>query len=88
MIKKTNKATQRTFIEYIGWAGVILVVLSYSLLAFKIVDSESVVYHLLVLTGSIGVATISYIKRVYQPAVLNSIFAILASIALARIVLF
>lgn len=77
-----------TIYEAFGWSGVVLVIGSYGLLATGIVDGSSALYHSLVLVGALGVALVSYKKHDYQPAVLNTIFAVFALIALARIVLF
>ena len=85
-MKKHKK--QSALYENFGWLGVGLIVASYGLLAFGVLDSTSTLYHTLVLVGSIGVAAISFIRKVYQPAILNTIFAILAIIALARLLLF
>lgn len=71
--------------ESLGWIGVALVLGSYALLSLGIVGGNSAPYHAFVLAGSVLVAAISYKKRVYQPAILNTAFALLAAIALARI---
>ena len=80
------KITKDTVIESAGWAGVVLIVGSYGLLALGFVNSSSVLYHSLVLCGAFAVAVVSYRKHDYQPAVLNAIFAVLAIIALTRII--
>lgn len=85
---KTVKHSKNILYEDLGWFGVILIVGSYGLLASGVLNSESVLYHALVLGGSLSVALISFIKKAYQPAVLNGIFALLAIIALARLLLF
>lgn len=71
--------------EILGWVGVVFVLGSYCLLATGIIDGNSWVYHVLVLTGSVFIAVISYIRRVYQPMVLNICFSVLAIVALVRI---
>lgn len=81
-----HKKTKTNVWEIAGWAGVLFIAGSYSLLALGILDSLSPTYHVLVLIGSIFVAVISYIKHALQPFVLNILFAFLAFIALARIV--
>lgn len=71
--------------EILGWVGVVFVLGSYSLLATNVIDSNSWVYHALVLTGSLFIAIISYIRRVFQPMILNVCFSVLALVALIRI---
>lgn len=82
-MKKTNN--HNDIYEYIGWIGVVLVLSSYALISLGVVGGDSVLYHALVLAGSVAVAVISYKKRAYQPAILNTAFAVFAVIALARI---
>jgi len=85
---KTAKHSKNILYEDLGWFGVILIISSYGLLATGVLDSSSILYHTLVLGGSLSVALISFTKKAYQPAVLNGIFALLAIIALARLLLF
>ncbi|MFZ1360565.1 MAG: hypothetical protein WAS27_00835 [Candidatus Saccharimonadales bacterium] len=77
--------THRTVVELFGWIGTLLILGSYGLLSFGIVDGNSILYHTFVLIGAIGVALISYYKQAYQPLVLNGIFALLASFAIIRL---
>lgn len=85
IIMKTNK--QHILIEYIGWIGVLLIIASYGLIALGVVDGNSLVYHGLILAGSMSVGAISLKKRAFQPAVLNILFTVLAIAAIARILL-
>lgn len=71
--------------EIIGWFGVLCVLASYGLLSAGFVAGNSVIYHGMVLAGSIGVAGVSLRKRSFQPAVLNIAFALLACFALLRL---
>jgi len=71
--------------ETLGWVGVVFVLGSYCLLATGMIDGNSWVYHVLVLIGSVFIAVISYIRRVFQPMVLNVCFSVLALVALIRI---
>jgi hypothetical protein len=73
--------------ELVGWYGVAALLLAYALVSFDVFESDSSPYQLLNLTGAAGVATISFVKRTYQPGVLNSIWSIIALIALIQIVL-
>jgi hypothetical protein len=85
---KTTHSSHLSFFEFFGWIGVVLVLMSYILLSLDVIDSNNVIYHFLVLFGSILVGIISYKKRTFQPLVLNIVFATFAVIALARIVFF
>lgn len=71
--------------ELSGWLGVGCILVSYLVLSLGFLDSNSYLYHGLILLGSLLVATISWRKRALQPAVLNAIFAALAVFALLRL---
>lgn len=74
------------FAELVGWIGTALVLIGYALLATGVIASD-ICYYIPMLIGSLGVAYISYIKRAWQPCVLNAIFALFSAIALIRILL-
>ena len=71
--------------EIIGWYGAAAIVLAYILNSFSVVAASSVVYQLLNLTGAIGIIVISLLKKTYQPAAVNIIWAVVAVIALVKI---
>jgi hypothetical protein len=71
--------------ELAGWYGVCALLGAYALVSFEVVEAESEVFQILNLTGAAGIATLSLTKRAYQPAVLNSIWAIIALVALVSI---
>ena len=80
--KQTNKAT-----NFIGWAGVVLLFVNYVLLAVGLIDANYPPYHILSLTGCICIAFEAQRKKDYQPAVLNTLLAFFAIVAIFRIVL-
>lgn len=84
---KSRKQQSTNLGEIAGWIGVVFIAGSYSLLALGVVDGQSLFYHSLVLAGSVFVAGISYRKHAYQPFILNALFAILAMLAIIRIIL-
>ncbi len=73
--------------EILGWYGVIAIVGAYMLLSFDFVGSNSVVFQVLNLTGAIGIVVDAIEDRNIQPAVLNIIWALVALIALVKILL-
>jgi len=77
---------KKTYLEVLGWAGSILILVSYVLLASGVIGND-IRYHGLLLIGSIGVAAISYYKKAWQPMVLNLVFIVFALIAISRILL-
>jgi hypothetical protein len=72
--------------NYFGWYGVLAILLAYLLVSFNALTTKSPVYQLLNLTGALGIVGEALSKKDVQPAVLNSVWAIIAIIALARII--
>jgi len=72
--------------ETAGWYGVIALLMAYGLVSFSLIQSNSVVYHFLNLTGALGIIAISLERKNYQPVALNAIWGIIAALALLRIV--
>jgi len=73
--------------EWIGWLGMILLLIGYFLVSFSYLSADSWVYQAINIVGSFGILWISFIKKAYQPAVMNVIWAVVAIIALLRIIL-
>ncbi len=74
--------------EMIGWYGTLAIVSAYALLSFGLIYSNSLIYQILNGTGALGIVYISFKKKAYQPAVLNIIWAIIASIVIIKILLY
>lgn len=74
----------RTFIEFFGWYGTAVIVLAYALVSFSYIEPTDLLYQFLNATGALGILTVSFYKRAYQPGVLNTIWAAIALIAIAR----
>lgn len=72
----------------VGWYGTGAIVLAYLLVSFQVITSDGAIYQLLNLTGALGIITISVVKRVKQPAVLNIFWAAIAIAALIKLALF
>ncbi len=71
--------------EIIGWTGTILVILAYVLVSFKVLAADNLIYQLMNLFGAIGVITISLVKKVYQPVVIQIVWILVAVFALLHI---
>lgn len=78
---------QRGFIELIGWYGAVAIVLAYALVSFSILQPTSFIYQILNGTGAIGIVIVSFSKKAYQPGVLNVIWAVIALVAIAKILI-
>ena len=76
------KPRTNVFVEYLGWYGALAMLTAYGLYAFGILGAENIWYHLLNLTGAIGIVTVSFYKKTWQPGVLNLFWAGIAIYAL------
>lgn len=74
--------------EIIGWYGTIAILGAYAGNSFDILSVHNVIYQLLNITGSLGIIVISLSKKVYQPMVLNIIWAVIGLIGLVQILRF
>lgn len=79
-MKKTRNSI---ILDAIGWAGTVLVIGGYGAYAIGLI-SDAVIYHIFNLFGSLGVLAISTYRRIWQPVVINSCFALFALIAIIR----
>jgi len=77
----------KTIGEVIGWYGTVAIILAYALVSFGFMTAQDLVYQMLNATGAIGIVYISLAKKVYQPAVLNIIWTIIAVIAIVNILM-
>lgn len=75
----------KEFIELFGWYGMIAIVLGYALVSFSFLQPTDIIYQLLNGTGALGIVTVSFYKKAYQPAVLNIIWTLIALIAIINI---
>ncbi|OGC81616.1 MAG: hypothetical protein A2V81_05070 [Candidatus Abawacabacteria bacterium RBG_16_42_10] len=77
---------KNTFIEIIGWYGAIAIISAYFLNSFSIISVTNIWYQLLNTTGAIGIVTVSYMKKNYQPMFLNILWGIIGIVALIKLV--
>jgi hypothetical protein len=73
--------------ETLGWYGVIAIVGAYTLLSLGILPSTSLTFQMLNLTGAIGIVVDAIDDKDMQPAVLNIIWAVIALVAIVKILL-
>jgi len=78
---------QKIIDEFFGWYGAFAIILAYTLVSFGILSSLSFIYQILNGTGALGIVYISLKKKAYQPAVLNIIWAIIAFLAIIKLVI-
>jgi len=73
--------------EILGWYGVVAVIGAYALLSLNIINSDSLLFQGLNLTGAIVIVIDALEDKNTQPAVLNIIWAIIAIVAIVKILL-
>jgi len=71
--------------NYLGWYGVLAILLAYLLLSLNVIAAKSFAYQLLNLTGALGIIIEATSKKDIQPAVLNVIRAVIAAAAILRL---
>ncbi len=76
---------KKTFIETLGWYGVVATIVAYALVSFSLLSPTSLLYQALNFTGAIGVTVETYYRKDYQPFWLNLIWAFIALIAIGSI---
>ena len=76
----------RLFVEIFGWYGAIGLISAYALVSYSILSPTSIWYQLLNLTAALGIVTVSFHKKTYQPGILNVIWSFVALIALLKII--
>lgn len=76
---------QKSLIEWGGWYGTIAIITAFALSSFSVIKPSDLLYQMLNLTGAVGIALVSFHKRAYQPGILNIIWAIIALVAIAKI---
>jgi len=73
--------------EVIGWVGVLCVLAAYILLNFEVFVASSMLYQVLNIVGGFGIMYSSFLKKNFQPVVLNAIWTLVAMIAVFKILL-
>jgi hypothetical protein len=76
---------KRILIESMGWYGTIAIVLAYALVSFSVVAATGIWYQVLNATGAIGIVIVSFYKKAYQPGVLNILWAVIAVLAVGKV---
>ena len=85
--KPITHLKRSNFAEFLGWIGAFALLTSYALLSFGIIGGDTYLYHGMLLIGSIGLAIITYRHQAYQSFIVNTIFSLLAGIALLRLLM-
>lgn len=69
-------------LNIIGWSGVVLILAAYAASSLNLVSAKSLSYQLANLFGAAALLVTSYIKKDYEPFVLNVVWLIVAALAI------
>jgi hypothetical protein len=73
------------WVDILGWIGSLEVIAAYALNSLQKIKSDSVIFQVLNLTGAILLIINSVYKAAYPFTFINTVWAIVASIAMIRI---
>lgn len=76
----------KTLANVLGWIGAGTELLAYFLVSFSLVGPKDLSYQILNLIGAIGLGTICYFNRTYQPFFVNIVWGLIALLAVSNIV--
>lgn len=75
----------KKFLNLLSWIGILIILAAYIMNVFGVIETQSLVYLLMNIVGSIFIIFHAFQRKDYQPAVLNIIWALVALINLARV---
>jgi hypothetical protein len=79
--------SKKFFIETIGWIGAAEVIIAYALNSSGTLESDSVIFQVLNLTGAVFLIVNTWVNKAYPSMAINIIWTIIAIAALIRIIL-
>ena len=83
-IPATRSEMNKTITNFLGWIGVLTILVAYALLNFGMIQSQSTLYQWLNIAGSILIIIETASKKDFQPMTLNIVWLLIAAIALFR----
>lgn len=76
---------KQRLIQIAGWYGVVAILLAYALNSFSIMDSGSLAYQFLNLSGALGIMLVAASKKDTQPVVVNIVWSAISIVAIVNI---
>jgi hypothetical protein len=76
---------KQKLLNIFGWYGVTAILSAYAMVSFDIISAQSLTYHLLNLSGAVGVGIDAWHARNYQPVVINVVLGTIAVVAMVTI---
>jgi len=85
-IKSEAMSGYKILAEISRWLGAAVTRVAYALISFGVLDATNTPCRILNLAGAVGVAVVSIVRKIYQPAALEVIWALIAFAALLNII--
>ena len=77
---------KNTLFVILCWYGTLAIMLAYFANSFGFIGAQSIVYQALNATGAFGIVLVSYMKRAYQPMMLNIMWFMIGIVALSSLI--
>lgn len=77
---------KNTLFEILGWYGTLAIMSAYFANSFGILDAQAVAYQALNASGALGIVLVSYVKRAYQPMILNVMWFLIGIVAIGSLI--
>lgn len=78
---------KNNYLQFIGWLGMVIILLAYFLMTFSFIGAQSVIYQVMNVIGSVGIIVVTWKRKDYQPMMLNIIWSLIAIIALVKLII-
>ncbi len=69
---------EKKLVDFLGWYGMVAILIAYALLTYGYLTTQSVVWQVMNLTGSVGLAVNALSRKAFPEVWLNLIFALVA----------
>lgn len=87
MDRRIKHLKRNILAETAGWIGSVCILSSYALLSVGVVSGDSILYYALSGGGALGLAIITYRHRAFQSFIVNTIFTLIAILAIIHLLL-
>ena len=77
---------KNTLFELLGWYGTLAIMAAYFANSFGLLSAQTITYQGLNASGALGIVLVSYLKRAYQPMILNIMWLLIGVIALSSLI--
>ncbi len=72
--------------DLFGWLGVVAILLAYGLVTFQVLSPQTPLYFTLNFMGSAAILGEAWVKKDYQPVLLNAVWMVIALVGLVRLI--